>query len=173
MAKKRWPLSKSLFKNNEQLALEQAKNELKVTRAWISWLAPLIAYSIGFLWLGWPIIFGLLFYSSTHDIINNPFYWIGLIGLALMVGYAVLAASLNQTIVSISPEKIEITSGPVPWFNPSTQQLKIGVIDRVKAVRALFGYELQATYGERRRSVVLFRILEPSLAFYLEEEIND
>jgi hypothetical protein len=98
-------------------------------------------------------------------------YWLIYGGIGLIAGYLGLAACLNKTVVTISPEKIETTTNPLPGFIWRTRQLKVETLDQVEAVRTLLTHELQAVCEKKR--VVLLGSLPETAAFYLEEAIND
>src|SRR5688500_2366425 len=112
MVKKYWPLPKKLREGSEKLKFEQTENELKITQSWSIRLSFFLAL------LFWFFIIITYFLGMGERDISNVFYnfWLIYGGIGLIAGYIGLAAYLNKTVVTISPEKIKATTGPLPWF---------------------------------------------------------
>jgi hypothetical protein len=169
VVKKGWSPPEDLIFSS-RFKLEKTGNGLKITEPWF--VRMLLVLAILFVPFSQIVPF-LSIFTSENNLSLLVCLAIPLGGLGLMASYIMLAACLSKTIVTVSPEKIEIVAGPLPWLGVRTQQLKAGAIHQLKVVNRLFGQELQVLYGEQGRSLVLFRMLGRAMAFYLEEEISN
>jgi hypothetical protein len=114
MVKKYWPPPKALFEGFEKLKVRQIGNELKITQSWSTRLGLVLAPLFGFFVM---ITWFLSVFTSERDISNLFYnYWFIYGGIGLIAAYIGLAAFLNKTVVIISPEKIKITTSPLPGF---------------------------------------------------------
>jgi hypothetical protein len=169
VVKKGWSSPENLI-SSSRFKLEKTKNGLKVTESWF--IRMLLVLAILFVPCSQIVPF-LSIFISENNLSLLVCLAVPLGGLGLIASYIMLVACLNKTVVTVSPEKIEIMAGPLLWLGIGTQQIKAGAIHQVRVVNRLFGQELQAIYGEQERSIALFRMLGRAMAFYLEEEISN
>jgi hypothetical protein len=154
--------------------VHKSRGDLKITRDW---------FTLGALGLTIFCLFWNGFMAVWFSIALNQGIWAmaafgtihALVGLA--IAYGVLASWINQTVITVTPERIEVTSGPIPVPGNTrlmTAKLK-QLYTREKVSRGKttsYSYEVHAVTHERDDKTLVSGLPTPNQALYIEQQIE-
>jgi predicted Zn finger-like uncharacterized protein len=143
-------------------------------------------------WFSFQIIF-LVFFCVAWDGFLVFWYSMALVGeapwiflvfpvihVAVGVGltYTALAGLLNSSIVSVNPQKLSITHGPLPWKGNMT--LSIWDLTQIFCQEEMnhrkngtyYTYQLSALMKDGRKIKLLSRLESADIAIYMEQQIE-
>jgi hypothetical protein len=154
-----------------------AKGHLRIARRWFSWqYVVLLVFCI--IWDGCVVFWYKV--SLTASGVPLLAVVIPLVHVAVGLGltYTVVAGFLNRTVISVSPERLTVRHGPLPWFGnrdlPSREieqlycERRVTETDDGQVVR----FELAASLHDGRKVRLLKGLDAANQAQYIEQEVE-
>ncbi len=155
-------------------AVKKSRGDLKITRDW---------FTFGALGLTFFCLFWNGFMAVWFSIALSQGIWMmaafgtihALVGLG--VAYGALASWINQTVITVNPESIDVTSGPIPV--PGNIRMKTAEIKQLytkekvsRGKTTTYSYEVHAVTHERDDKTLVSGLPTPNQALYIEQQIE-
>jgi hypothetical protein len=143
------------------------------------WVGPkaFVFLFFALMWNGFIFFWYSMAFGSNAPLIVFLFPLIHL-AVGVGIGYAALAGLLNRTLLTVSPDSLEVRHGPLPWVgNKSLHPSRLAQVyctevwHRTKNGQTV-SYSVHAMTDDSRKVDLVKRLDDQEQALYLEQEIE-